>query len=403
MRPFRSVVLLLIALLLCGCGGNGSGSAPPPARSLMVTPGTPSLLPRATQTFTASLKNAPASVQWSVQEGAAGGEITPQGVYTAPYAPGTYHVVATLLSDATVQATVPITVRVGIVGNGRYVVIDLDTRIAGGVQAINDPGQILLEDTFWENGERTRLKALGPQARALNNRGQIVGADLTPGNFGREKSLAAFWPDKQSSPTYLPTFGGENGFALCLNDTGQIVGWASTFTSIDVDHISGALWQVSGEATQLGEGKATAINNKGEILMLDRLRQANGNWISLGIVGVALNDSTQVVGYGVDSGGTPHAALYENGKQTLLGTLGGSSSSARAINASGVIVGTASLASGQSHAFLYRSNQMLDLNTLVDSAAGWELLDAVGINRNGQIVGHGLFQGSPHEFLLNPQ
>jgi len=402
MRPFCAILLLFTAVLLCGCGGNGSVSVHPPA-ALTITPGTSTLLPRATQTFTASLKGTPVGVAWSVQEGTAGGEITAQGVYTAPYTSGTYHLIATLLTNAAVQTNVPVVVRVGIAGNGRYVLQDLDTRIAGGVQAINNPGQILIEDAVWENGNLTRLAALGPQARGINNKGQIVGADLVPGQFGREKSLAAFWPDKHAAPTYLATFGGENGFAVSINDAGQFVGWASTFTSIDLDFSAAALWQVGGGATQIGGGRATAINNKGEILLGNQLRQSNGTLISLAIVGTALNDLSQVVGYIPDSDGTPHGSLWESGKVTPLGTLGGSASSPRGINATGVIVGTSTLSNGIGHAFVYRSGQMLDLNTLVDSASGWVLQDAVGINSSGQIVGHGSFQGSAHEFLLNPQ
>jgi hypothetical protein len=45
-------------------------------------------------TFAASVSTG-GGVTWSVREGAAGGSITASGAYTAPSAPGTYHVVAT--------------------------------------------------------------------------------------------------------------------------------------------------------------------------------------------------------------------------------------------------------------------------------------------------------------------
>jgi hypothetical protein len=48
-------------------------------------------------------------VTWSVQEGATGGYITSSGVYTAPNAVGTYHVVATSVADATESATAVVT------------------------------------------------------------------------------------------------------------------------------------------------------------------------------------------------------------------------------------------------------------------------------------------------------
>lgn len=43
-------------------------------------------------------------VDWSIQEGAAGGSITDEGVYTAPLAPGIYHVVATAQEEPSMAA-----------------------------------------------------------------------------------------------------------------------------------------------------------------------------------------------------------------------------------------------------------------------------------------------------------
>jgi len=50
------------------------------------------------------------SCTWSVQEGTAGGRVTSAGVYTAPQAAGTYHVVAKSSADATKSATATVTV-----------------------------------------------------------------------------------------------------------------------------------------------------------------------------------------------------------------------------------------------------------------------------------------------------
>lgn len=46
-----------------------------------------------------------AGVNWSVQEGAAGGTVAADGLYTAPAAAGTYHVVATATADPLLTAT----------------------------------------------------------------------------------------------------------------------------------------------------------------------------------------------------------------------------------------------------------------------------------------------------------
>jgi WD40 repeat protein len=52
------------------------------------------------------------AVNWTVQEGTAGGSITTSGLYTAPNAPGTFHVVATSTADTTRAATAAVTVPV---------------------------------------------------------------------------------------------------------------------------------------------------------------------------------------------------------------------------------------------------------------------------------------------------
>jgi hypothetical protein len=49
-------------------------------------------------------------VAWKVLEGAAGGTITSAGLYTAPNAAGTFHVVATSAGDPSASATAAVTV-----------------------------------------------------------------------------------------------------------------------------------------------------------------------------------------------------------------------------------------------------------------------------------------------------
>lgn len=84
------------------------------APGISVNPVLPSLLPGGTTTFTATVTgltgpNAGAVV-WSVQEGEVGGMITQSGVYTAPLAVGTYHVVAVSQADPTRQAVATVLV-----------------------------------------------------------------------------------------------------------------------------------------------------------------------------------------------------------------------------------------------------------------------------------------------------
>ncbi len=119
--------------------------------------------------------------------------------------------------------------------------------------------------------------------------------------------------------------------------------------------------------------------------------------------------------YGINNQGTlvgamlnPHtmsieACKVENGTTTLLGTLGGPFSVARAINNRGEIVGGSLEAqNGNFRAFLSCNGRIQDLNKMVGNSSGWELVQAVGINDLGQIIGIGDFLGEDHIFLLLP-
>jgi len=109
------VYALIIGAWLCllaGCGGGAGQSV-----AITISPTTASVAPAATQAFTAAVTHTGnTAVTWSVFEGAAGGSVTNAGVYTAPAAAGTYHVVATSQADPGKKAlaTVTVTLAVGV-------------------------------------------------------------------------------------------------------------------------------------------------------------------------------------------------------------------------------------------------------------------------------------------------
>jgi hypothetical protein len=88
--------VLKIALMCLSVGA--CGPKPPPDGAgfvVSILPASAVVAPGASQRFTAQLSTAsPASVTWSVMEGAAGGTISSDGVYQAPPVLGTAHVVA---------------------------------------------------------------------------------------------------------------------------------------------------------------------------------------------------------------------------------------------------------------------------------------------------------------------
>lgn len=101
---------LVAITLAAACGGaGGDAPAPQPGLRVRIEPETTTVSTGEARRFTAIVTGASdSSVAWSVSEGALGGAITPDGVYTAPAAPGTFHVVATSNADrnASAQAAV---------------------------------------------------------------------------------------------------------------------------------------------------------------------------------------------------------------------------------------------------------------------------------------------------------
>ncbi len=117
MDPTRSVRRLIgllgaSAMAACACLGTVTPRPAPVVDGglqLSLSDSSVSLSPGGTHTFVATVSGASsgqsAGVNWSVQEGAAGGTIDANGKYTAPATEGTYHVVATSVADASMTAS----------------------------------------------------------------------------------------------------------------------------------------------------------------------------------------------------------------------------------------------------------------------------------------------------------
>lgn len=112
MNPQRLLSIAMVCLMAAcmGCGGETAVSKP--VVTVAVSPASVTLDPGGKQQFTATVSNAVnTSVAWSVQEGTNGGTIDGAGLYTAPSAGGTFHVIATSMADTSKSTTGTVTVR----------------------------------------------------------------------------------------------------------------------------------------------------------------------------------------------------------------------------------------------------------------------------------------------------
>ncbi len=102
-------VLASLACALPSCGGEAPPVIPP-VILVAISPATVALVPGATRQFTAAVTGTDnTAVTFSVTE-SNGGSITASGLYTAPAAAGSFHVVAASVADPTKKSTAVVVV-----------------------------------------------------------------------------------------------------------------------------------------------------------------------------------------------------------------------------------------------------------------------------------------------------
>jgi probable HAF family extracellular repeat protein len=240
---------------------------------------------------------------------------------------------------------------------------------------------------LWRNGVMTPLPTLGGNnsfAIDINNRGQATGLaeNTTPDPTCVAPQVLQFKPViwEKGEVQELPTLSGDpDGVAGAMNDQGQAVGWSGTCS----DQLHVALWQ-NGTVTDLGNLGGTKNNTAGDI-----------------------NNQGQVVGLSDLPGDTTyHAFLWTKDSGIRdLGTLPGDFSSLLfGINNKGQAAGFSCDINGNCRAVLWQNGEMTDLNTLIPAGSPLYLLGGIDINSRGQIVGFALQISSSevHAFLATP-
>jgi probable HAF family extracellular repeat protein len=247
---------------------------------------------------------------------------------------------------------------------------------------VSDTGTMLYRAVLWKYQpdavpQIIDLGTLGGNqslAHAINNRNQVVGWALNstpedamiwddyPWPFGTQQR-AVLW--EKGTIQDLGTLGGPSAWASHINDRGQIVG--SSYTSAAGNgRRSVGIWSWSRPAGAFlwQDGKMTDLGTLG------------------GTFGMAtrINNQSQIIGVmSTRSDSAVHPFLWANG---VLTDLGGRSGEPHDINELGEVVGLAVTSSGAYHPFLWRNGVIKDLGTLgSNSGQAW------AINAKSQVVG----------------
>jgi probable HAF family extracellular repeat protein len=235
----------------------------------------------------------------------------------------------------------------------------------------------------WKDGQIISLGTLGGGlsfGNAVNNRGEVVG--ISPNAIPDPFSFLSFLGVGTQTRAFLwrdgvlldlGTLGGPDGWAVSVNERGQIAGYSYTNSTPNpttgIPTVDPFLWQ-NGAMTDLGTLGGTfavvgSLNNGGS--------------------GAGLNNRGQVIGTSNLAGDLiHHPFLWDAGVLTDLGTLGGDNGEAFWINEGGEIVGRAdfSPSSSDHHGFLWKDGKMIDLGV----PDGQTCSTAIDINSRGQII-----------------
>lgn len=252
-------------------------------------------------------------------------------------------------------------------------------------------------------------------AFAINNLGEIVG--MSQSASGARHAFVYANGAMQS----IGDLGGGQSVANGINAAHQITGYSTT--SRGTPHVflySSGVMQDLGDlgldyswgsgVNSLGQvaGSSYVTNTEKDLFVfaggtMQDLGRATGFH---GMTPFRMNDAGQIVGECYNTGANDPwlAFLYSNGTIQVLGTLGGTNSSAYGINNSGNIVGVAQTSAGYYFGFLYRGGVMTNLNSLIKPrSTNTRCWEADAISDNGYIAGStGVPYRPRHASLLVP-
>jgi probable HAF family extracellular repeat protein len=253
---------------------------------------------------------------------------------------------------------------------------------------------------LWQGAKMIPLPTLGGNngvAKAINNEGEVAGfsENSTTDPSCPVPQVLQFKPAVWENGVIhqLPTVGGDpEGVAQQINDNGDVVGGSGTCATFNTNFLYNL---VPVHALLWEKGKATDLGNLGGIT-----GQAGGN------IAYDINNQGQVVGNSDLKGDTTFDAFLwtsKTGMQDLHTLSGDVASVSLSINDAGSVVGASLDADFNPRAFLWEEGLMTDLNTLIGADSPLYLLTGCSINSRGEITGLGLTStGEIHTYLATP-
>jgi probable HAF family extracellular repeat protein len=317
-------------------------------------------------------------------------------------------------------------------GPGTYSAKDLGAEACVG-HAINMYGQIAGEVgdhafvTAPNGGSITVLGTLGgarSTATSINWFGQVAGNSPTANGHTHAFVSGPNGAGLTDLGSFDPGGALDISFGMAINDSGQVVGDSVYSDGRQHGFLSAPS---SGPITDIGtinndaESIASGVNASGQICGYGTVDGNNqhaflsgpnaGPLEDLGTFGgprsyaTAVNATGQVVGYALISEVKAHSFLSgPNGKDLIdISVNNDNTTVPNGINSCGQVVGSESAAG---HAFIYNSTGgITDLTALISPQIDWVIVEANGINDQGQIVAVGMRytgNGGQHTFLLTP-
>jgi len=252
--------------------------------------------------------------------------------------------------------------------------------------------------SLWQYGSITPLTTLGgynSAANAINKAGVIAGTaeTATPDTACPAPQVLHFEPVvwKNSKIKELPAYGGDpDGVAVAINDHGQVAGMSGGCSTFNVTNNYNLL---PVHALLWDDGKVTNLGSLGGAFG----NQAHG-----------INNRGQVVGASDLAGDAVfHGFVWSpgTGMQDVSPLPGDTYSYALAINDTGEATGLSIDPSFTIlRAFVLVNGVPTDLNTLVPRNSPLQLLAACSINSDGEITGFAQDKstGDYHGYLLKP-